>query len=68
VAVLLPEWLRCSQGYSLIIYSVMVFALLAWSPTGILGLVSGYFEERRVRAASARRASAPGALHEEALS
>ena len=41
IAVLLPEWLRFTQGWYLIIYAVMVvMLLLAWSPTGILGIAS----------------------------
>jgi branched-chain amino acid transport system permease protein len=40
VAVLLPEWLRFAEGYYLLIYSVMVIVLMAFCPTGIVGLVT----------------------------
>jgi len=49
VAVLLPEWLRFIQGYYLVVYAVMVMVMMAFSPTGILGLV-----ERFVKAVSVR--------------
>jgi branched-chain amino acid transport system permease protein len=39
VAVLLPEWLRFAQSYYLIIYAVLVILLMAFCPTGIVGLV-----------------------------
>ncbi|HWK44573.1 MAG TPA: branched-chain amino acid ABC transporter permease [Stellaceae bacterium] len=38
VAVLLPEWLRFAQGYYLIIYAALVIILLAFCPTGLMGL------------------------------
>jgi branched-chain amino acid transport system permease protein len=40
VAVLLPEWLRFAEGYYLLIYAVMVIVLMAFCPTGIVGLVT----------------------------
>ena len=67
VAVLLPEWLRFTEGYYLIIYSVAVFMLLAYSPHGILGIVNRLIEERRTKAASALRAAAGGALSEKVI-
>jgi branched-chain amino acid transport system permease protein len=39
VAVLLPEWLRFAQSYYLLIYAVLVIVLMAFCPTGIVGLV-----------------------------
>lgn len=58
VTVLLPEWLQdYTHGYYLIAYAVFVMALLAWSPTGILGIVQKVLAERRTRAASAARAA-----------
>ncbi len=39
VAVLLPEWLRFSEGLYLVIYALFVMALVSFSPTGLLGLV-----------------------------
>jgi branched-chain amino acid transport system permease protein len=38
VSVLLPEWLRFSEGLYLILYAVFVMVLLAFFPSGLLGL------------------------------
>jgi branched-chain amino acid transport system permease protein len=38
VSVLLPEWLRFSEGLYLILYAVFVMLLLAFFPKGLLGL------------------------------
>ena len=38
VAVLLPEWLRFAQGYYLMGYAVLVMAMMAFFPSGLLGL------------------------------
>ena len=38
VSVLLPEWLRFSEGLYLILYAAFVMALLAFFPSGLLGL------------------------------
>jgi branched-chain amino acid transport system permease protein len=38
VAVLLPEWLRFAQGYYLMGYAVLVIVMMAFSPSGLLGL------------------------------
>ncbi len=40
VAVLLPEWLRFAEGYYLIIYAALVITLLAFFPTGLMGLLT----------------------------
>jgi len=47
IAVLLPEWLRITQGYYLIAYAAAVMVMLAFCPTGVLGLF-----ERAVRSFS----------------
>lgn len=39
VAVLLPEWMRVAQGYYLIVYAGMVMIMMAFCPSGILGLI-----------------------------
>jgi branched-chain amino acid transport system permease protein len=39
VAVLLPEWTRIAQGYYLIIYAALVMVMMAFCPSGILGLI-----------------------------
>jgi branched-chain amino acid transport system permease protein len=66
IAVLLPEWLRFTQGYYLIIYAVLVMALLIYSPTGILGILDRALRDRNAKAASALRAAAKASLPEEA--
>ena len=38
VSVLLPEWLRFSEGLYLMLYAVFVMLLLAFCPAGLLGL------------------------------
>jgi len=38
VSVLLPEWLRFSEGLYLMLYAVFVMILLAFFPSGLLGL------------------------------
>jgi len=49
VAVLLPEWLRFIQGYYLVVYAVLVMTMMAFCPTGILGLVDRLVKASRVR-------------------
>jgi branched-chain amino acid transport system permease protein len=58
IAVLLPEWLRFTEGYYLMLYAAAVILLLIWSPTGILGILDRFLADRRTRAASAKRAGA----------
>jgi branched-chain amino acid transport system permease protein len=62
IAVLLPEWLRFTQGYYLMLYAIAVIILLIYSPTGILGILDRYLTERRTKAASALRAVAKSGL------
>lgn len=38
VAVLLPEWLRFTEGYYLMIFALIVMLMMAFSPTGLIGL------------------------------
>jgi branched-chain amino acid transport system permease protein len=47
VAVLLPEWMRVTEGYYLIVYAAFVMAMMAFCPSGILGLA-----ERLLKAVS----------------
>jgi branched-chain amino acid transport system permease protein len=47
VAVLLPEWLRFAESYYLIIYAVLVMVMMAFCPTGIVGLLARLFAWRR---------------------
>jgi branched-chain amino acid transport system permease protein len=55
LAVLLPEWLRITQGYYLILYALFVMVMLVWSPTGLLGITDRWLYQRRVRPASIAR-------------
>jgi branched-chain amino acid transport system permease protein len=55
IAVLLPEWTRVAEGYYLIAYALVVMGLMAFCPSGVLGLI-----ERAVKAT--RRARAPTPL------
>lgn len=61
VAVLLPEWLRFAESYYLLIYALLVIAVVAFCPTGIVGLGA-----RVLRAlgkpARETEASAPGTM------
>jgi len=36
--VLLPEWLRFAQNYYLLGYALVVMVLMAFCPTGLIGL------------------------------
>src|SRR5437763_1607447 len=62
IAVLLPEWLRFTEGYYLMLYAVAVIVLLIYSPTGILGILDRLLVARRTKTASARRAQAQAGL------
>jgi branched-chain amino acid transport system permease protein len=62
IAVLLPEWLRFTEGYYLMFYAVAVILLLIYSPTGILGILDRFVTARRTKAASALRAAAQSRL------
>jgi branched-chain amino acid transport system permease protein len=39
IAVLLPEWLRFAESYYLMIYAVIVMLMMAFCPSGIVGLI-----------------------------
>ena len=58
IAVLLPEWLRFTEGYYLMLYAAAVIGLLIYSPSGILGILDRLLADRRTKAASALRAVA----------
>jgi branched-chain amino acid transport system permease protein len=57
IALLLPEWLRITQGYYLIAYAAAVMVMMAFCPTGVLGLL-----DRAVRAVSRRKVTGAPAL------
>jgi len=50
ISVLLPEWMRVTEGYYLIVYAALVMAMMAFCPYGVLGMI-----ERAIKAATARR-------------
>jgi branched-chain amino acid transport system permease protein len=58
ISVLLPEALRFTGGYYLLLYAIFVILLLAWSPSGLLGILDRYLTARGTKAASAARAAA----------
>ena len=45
VAVLLPEWVRFAQGYYLMAYAVLVMVMMAFWPSGLLGLADRIFRK-----------------------
>jgi branched-chain amino acid transport system permease protein len=47
VAVLLPEWLRFTEGYYLMAYAVLVIALMVFCPAGLLGLLERFLKPIR---------------------
>jgi branched-chain amino acid transport system permease protein len=44
VAVLLPEWLRFTEGFYLMGYALLVIILMVFCPAGLLGLVDRLFK------------------------
>lgn len=60
VAVLLPEWLRFTEGFYLILYALLVMVLMVFCPTGLLGLVD------RLRRPTVQRGVAAAAAEEPA--
>jgi len=46
VAVLLPEWLRFTEGYYLMGYAILVIVLMVFCPTGLIGLVARLWQPR----------------------
>jgi branched-chain amino acid transport system permease protein len=56
VSVLLPEWLRFTEGLYLILYAAFVMALMAFCPSGLLGLA----ERLRKPPAPTRQPGSPG--------
>ncbi len=59
VSVLLPEWLRVTEGLYLIVYAVFVMVLVAFCPAGLLGLAQRF--ARRGRTTQATAAAERGA-------
>jgi branched-chain amino acid transport system permease protein len=44
VAVLLPEWLRFTEGFYLMAYALLVIVLMVFCPSGLLGLIDRLFK------------------------
>jgi branched-chain amino acid transport system permease protein len=61
VAVLLPEWMRVAEGYYLIVYAALIMVMMAFCPSGLLGLA-----ERLLKAATRRGRFEPMLRAEEA--
>ncbi len=56
LVLLLPEWLRFAKDYYLMIYAIFVMALMAFCPTGVVGLwqrATVYLRHKRMSAAPA---------------
>ncbi len=54
----MPEALRITGGYYLLVYASVVLVLMIFCPQGILGLFERFADYRRARAAAAKRDSA----------
>jgi branched-chain amino acid transport system permease protein len=53
VAVLLPEWLRFTEGYYLMAYAVLVIVLMVFCPAGLLGIVDRFIKPKSSAGGSA---------------
>ncbi len=53
VVMLLPEWLRISQDYYLILYALLVMVLMVVCPTGLMGMWERVLRDRALRAGRA---------------
>jgi branched-chain amino acid transport system permease protein len=60
IAVLLPEWMRFTEGYYLIIYAALIMVMMAFCPYGALGMV-----DRALKAVAIKRDPPAPALHGE---
>jgi branched-chain amino acid transport system permease protein len=64
IAVLLPEWMRVVEGWYLLAYAVAVMLLMAFCPSGIIGLFQRAVEAARRRREGEARAKAEPTLRE----
>jgi branched-chain amino acid transport system permease protein len=55
VSVLLPEWLRFSEGLYLILYAMFVMGLMAFCPSGLLGLAERFRKPAAARPPESNR-------------
>ena len=62
IAVLLPEWLRITQGYYLLLYAAAIMVMMAFCPSGVFGLI----ERARVALVGRRKEPATSTLAEGA--
>ena len=60
VAVLLPEWLRFTEGFYLMGYALLVIVLMVFCPSGLIGLADRLFKP------AARKAAETAAVQSEA--
>jgi branched-chain amino acid transport system permease protein len=49
VAVLLPEWMRVTEGYYLIIYAALIMVMMPLAPYGIVGLIERAYKALAVK-------------------
>jgi branched-chain amino acid transport system permease protein len=47
IELLLPEWLRVTQSYYLLVYATMVMVLMAFAPKGLVGIADAWWSRRR---------------------
>ena len=50
IAILLPEWMRITEGYYLLVYAALIMVMMAFCPYGVLGMF-----ERAIKALILRR-------------
>ena len=58
VAVLLPEWLRFTEGFYLMGYALLVMLLMVFCPAGLLGLADRLFKPAAKTVAETERSAA----------
>lgn len=61
IELILPEWLRFTQGYYLLIYAILVVMLMIVCPKGIVGLFEQIAASRRRQAQNKERLAASAA-------
>lgn len=49
ISILLPEWLRFTEGLYLLLYAIAVMVMMALCPTGIIGLLERVLAPKAVR-------------------
>jgi branched-chain amino acid transport system permease protein len=64
VAVLLPEWLRFTEGFYLMGYALLVVVVMVFCPSGLIGLAERLLKPAARKAAETTEAGRPGAAVE----